>query len=217
MAGTSKRKIEDALLAEHGRTFCEELRIHVERNAPSSLFQLLCASVLFSTRIGAGAATSAMRALLDKGWTTPKKMDASTWRQRTDALNRAGYARYDESTSRYLGDLTGFLLERYKGDLRRLREEAGRDPEAERRKLRDFKGIGRVGADIFMREVQVAWDEVFPFMDKKAADSAERLGLSADPRRLARGRSPAQFARLVSALVRVDLRNAHDEVLDKAA
>lgn len=51
-------------------------------------------------------------------------MAEATWRQRTDVLNRAGYARYDESTSRMLGDTAQLLLDRYRGDLRKLREEA---------------------------------------------------------------------------------------------
>jgi len=67
-------------------------------------------------------------------------------------LNRAGYARYDESTSRMLGDTCALLLERYRGDLRKLREEAGHDPQRERALLKEFKGLGDVGVDIFSRE-----------------------------------------------------------------
>ena len=56
-------------------------------------------------------------------------------------LNRSGYARYDESTSRYLEATSRLLLEDYRGDLRRLREAAGHDPKRERELLKQFKGM----------------------------------------------------------------------------
>ena len=96
-------------------------------------------------------------------------------------LNRHGYARYDERTAAMLGDACELLLERYRGDLRRLRDEAGRDPRRERRLLKQVKGLGDVGVDIFFREAQVAWEELFPFVDRRAAQTARRLGLDADP------------------------------------
>jgi hypothetical protein len=34
--------------------------------------------------------------------------------------------------------------------------------------LKEFKGIGDVGANIFCREAQIAWDELYPFADRKA-------------------------------------------------
>src|ERR687888_69109 len=112
------------------------------------------------------------RGLADQGWTTPQKLDRTTWAQRVRVLNRAGYARYDESTSRMLGDTCALLLERYRGDLRRLREEAGRDPKRERALLKAFKGLGDVGVDIFFREAQLAWKELYPFADRRGPPAA---------------------------------------------
>jgi hypothetical protein len=71
-----------------------------------------------------------------------------------------------------LGDTARVLLDRYAGDLRTLREEAGGRPEQERALLKQFKGIGDVGADIFLREVQAVWDEVRPFVDRRARAGA---------------------------------------------
>ena len=62
------------------------------------------------------------------GWTTARKMAASTWEERTRVLNHAGYARYDEKTSRRLAETSNLLLKCYNGDLRKLREAAERDP-----------------------------------------------------------------------------------------
>jgi hypothetical protein len=131
-------------------------------------------------------------------------------------LNRHGYARYDERTASMLGDACELLLDRYRGDLRRLRAEAGQDPRQERRLLKEVKGLGEVGVDIFFREAQVVWGELFPFVDRRAVQAARRLGLDADPGALAGGRRPEVFARLVAALVRTGLAHDHDAVLEAA-
>lgn len=208
-----RRSVVRALLRRYGRTYAEELGIPIARNTPSALFQLLVATVLFSHRISARIATDAARALFDHGWTTAEAMAGSTWRARTGVLNRAGFARYDESTSRTLGADAQLALDRYGGDLRRLRDAAGRDPATERRLLREFKGIGPTGADIFAREAQVAWRELGPFVDRRAATAARRLDLPADASALRELAPGAKFPRLVAALVRVELNHDYDAIL----
>jgi hypothetical protein len=218
MARPTKREIVEALLARHGRTFAEELRIDAAKGTPAPLFQLLVVSILFSARIGHQIALEAARALFAQGWRTPQKLASATWARRVRVLNRAGYARYDESTSRMLGDTCALLLERYRGDLRNLREEAERDPKRERRLLKEFKGLGDVGVDIFFREAQVAWDELRPFADRRALDAARQLGLGSDVEALARlvDGGPQDFARLTAALVRVRLERDAEAVLAAA-
>jgi hypothetical protein len=188
----------------------------VAKGTPLPLFRLLVASILFSARIGAGQAAKAARALTDEGWTTAEKLAATSWRERVRVLNRHGYARYDERTASMLGDACELLLDRYRGDLGRLRAEAGRDLRQERRLLKQVKGLGDVGVDIFFREAQVAWEELFPFLDRRAAQAARRLGLDADPRVLAGDQDPEAFGRLVAALVRTGLADDHDAVLEAA-
>ena len=182
----------------------------------SALFRWLCAAILLSARINAEAAIQAARALAEEGWTTAEKMAAATWEQRTRTLNRAGYARYDESTSRMLGNTAEMLLEKYQGDLRRLRDAAERDPGRERALLRECKGIGEVGADIFCREAQIAWDELFPFADRRALRAASRLGLDDDAKQLASRVARRDYPRLLAALVRTGLANEFDELLHVA-
>ena len=168
----SQEKIIEALMQRHGQTFCDKLSIPIEQGTPSPLFRWLVASILFSARINADIACAAARALSEAGWRTAQAMAESTWEERTEVLNRAGYARYDESTSRMLGESAQMLLEQYKGDLRILRETAGAEPQAERERLKAFKGLGDVGVDIFFREVQTIWDELYPFLDRHALDAA---------------------------------------------
>jgi endonuclease III len=160
-----------------------------------------------SARIGSQIAAEAARNLAKRGWRTPQKLAESTWEQRVKALNEAGYTRYQERTATMLGDLTEHLLERYGGDLRKLRDDAQRDPKRERTLLKEFKGLGDVGVDIFFREVQVAWDELFPFVDRRALDAAGRLKLPKDAERLADLVGHNDYPRLVAALVRVELED----------
>jgi endonuclease III len=214
MARPTNAQIASALLDRHGTSYAEEAGIRLgDDPKPSPLYRLLCLSTLLSARIRADAAVEAARALSAAGWRTARSMAEVTWGERVKVLNRHGYARYDESTARMLGDTADLLLDRWSGDLRRLREEAGRDASAERELLKDVKGIGDVGASIFLREVQAAWPEARPAIDGKALDGAEALGLTTDPRRLAELVPGGRLPELAAALVRVALADDAEEIL----
>ena len=193
-----------ALLDVAGRTYAEEAGIRIA-DTPQPLYRLLVLSSLLSARISASIAVQAARALAKAGYRSPRKMVDASWDDRVAALHKAGYTRYQERTATMLGDLSELLLDRWKGDLRRLREEAGRDPDEERRLLKRFKGIGDVGVDIFFREAQAVWDELRPFFDDRARSGAARVELPKDPAKLAGLVGDGDVARLSAALVRVEL------------
>jgi len=178
---------------------------------------VLCLALLTSAPLSAEAAMRACKALGKAGWTTPAKMASTTWEERVKVLNENGYARYDEKTSSQLEALTDHMQQAYQGDLRRLREQADGELDKARRLLKEFKGIGDVGADIFLREVQVGWQEFQPFADKLALKSSGKLGLGDDADSLAKGVEPQDFPRLVAALVRVQLAKAHERVIERAS
>ena len=71
--------------------------------------------------------------------------------------------------------------------------------------LKEFKGIGDTGADIYLREVQDVWTWVRPYFDERATAAAKALGLPTDPAKLG-ALAPRANARLAAALVRVSLR-----------
>ncbi|WP_108658777.1 hypothetical protein [Acuticoccus kandeliae] len=196
----SKADTVRTLMAAHGETFAGALGIPLARNTPSPLFRWLTACLLFAAPIGHAQAMSAARALADAGYRTAKAMAASTWSERVAVLNTHGYARFDESTARKLGAMADLLLDRYRGDLRRLREAAGRDPAEERRLLKEVKGVGDVAVDIFFREAQGVWVEIHPFADAVALRAAKRLGLGRNAQALATRVPRAEFPRFVSAL-----------------
>jgi len=203
----------DRLLECHGTLFSAELGLDLEKNTPSVLFRWLCAALLMSARISHDTALVAARALADAGWTTAHRMAESTWEDRVGVLNRSGYARYDESTARMLGDTARRLLDEYDGDLRKLRAESENDPERQRAALKAFKGIGDVGADIFFRELQTVWSEHYPFLDDKARTAARRLGLPDTAEALAELIGRDRFARLATALVRAQIADVDRNAL----
>lgn len=217
MSKPAAKQIVEELFREFGQTFADETGIRLRGGGPSALFRWFCTCLLLSARIGGGIAIEASRALAKSGWTTPRRMSQSTWADRAKVLNEAGYARYDERTSTMLGDSSRMMIDRYKGDLRRLREEAEREPEAERKLLKEFKGIGEIGVDIFFREIQGEWPELFPFADKKSLITATRLGLPDEPETLAKLVNKEDFPLLLGALVRCNLAKAEKEILAKAA
>lgn len=218
MNGPSHAHIVATVLQQHGQTYAAECGIDLARAAshPEPLFRMLCAAILFSARINARIAVAASRALAAQGWNSAAEMAGSRWHDRARTLNGSGYARYDERTASMLGDTATLLLERYDGDLRHLREEAGQDPARERRLLKEFKGLGDVGVDIFFREVQAIWHELFPFIDQKARQGAEQLGLPGDAAQLRELVDDQDFVRLVAALVRIRLAGNYEQVLEAA-
>jgi endonuclease III len=195
-------KMVKALLCEAGRTYAEDAGITL-KDQPSPLFKLLALANLLSTRISADIAVAAARELFEAGGGTARGMAKLTWQQRVDALGRAHYVRYDESTATRLGDMAEKVVNDYEGDLRKLPPKAGRDAGTAREILQEFPGIGPVGAEIFCREAQAVWLWLRPTFDELTLKGAERLGLPTDPSRLAELVGERELARLAAALVRV--------------
>jgi transposase len=145
-------------------------------------------------------------------------MRRSTWQERVDALGRGHYRRYDERTSTMLGEEAGLLIDRWAGDLRRLRDDAGGDARRIRRLLMEFPGIGPTGADIFLREVQLVWPQVAPYLDERVLAGARKLGLPGQAGRLAAlTDSEADVARLSAAVIRASRRKKTADEVKAAA
>jgi len=207
-----ERTLLKTLLDRAGTTYAEQAGIRLA-DSPAPLYRLLVLSILLSTRIKADIAVDASRALADAGIGTPEKMRAASWQDRVDALGRASYKRYDESTATALGDGAELMRSEYGDDLRKLRDCADGDPKRIREALTGFPRLGPVGADIFCREAQDVWPELRPAIDGKALDGARRVGLPADADALARLAPGSELAPLAAALVRVALdKSLADEV-----
>jgi hypothetical protein len=200
----AKERSATQLLDEYGKTYAAEAGIRLQ-DKPSPLYQLLVLTTLMSARIRADIAVAAAREIFRAGWRTPQAMLKSTWQQRVDALGRGGYARYDESTARYLEAEAQLLIDKYQGDLRKMRATTDSNIAALRRRLKEFPRIGDVGADIFCREVQMVWPQLRPYFDRRALGGAKHVGLPTDAKRLAKMVGNDDIGRLAVALVRVQL------------
>lgn len=210
------RRIAGTLVEECGRTYAEEAGIRL-KDTPQPLYQLLVLSLLLSARIRASVAVAAARALFGHGMRTPRRMADATWQQRVDALGEGHYRRYDERTATQLGEGAQLVLDTWRGDLRRLREEADGDRDRLMEGLMRVPGIGPAGADIFVREVQSLWPETGPWLGAKALQGAEQLGLPTSPGKLAQAARGHDDARFAAALVRAALDKDIVDGVTKAA
>ncbi|MGH3912580.1 MAG: endonuclease [Pseudonocardiaceae bacterium] len=209
--------VVEVLLERFGRTFADQAGIRLA-DKPAPLYQLLVLATLVSARISADIAVAAAKELFAAGYRTPHRMRQASWQDRVDALGRGHYRRYDERSSTMLAEAAELLLDRWHGDLRRLRNDAGGNQERIRELLTEFKGMGPVGTDIFLREVQAVWPDVAPSVDGRVAHGAEQVGLPSSARNLSKlVDSPTDLARLASALVRVSRESGAAEEIKQAS
>lgn len=191
------------LLDVAGTTYAAQARITMS-DKPMPLFQLLVLCMLASKPIDADIAMAAARELFKAGLRTPKAVQQANRQTMIDAFGRAHYVRYDESSATRLTDMAQRVRDEYSGDLRGLAERSHHDVAAAKRMLKQFKGIGDTGADIYLREVQDVWTWVRPYFDDRTTGTAEQLGLPAEPKKLG-SLAPQDNARLAAALVRASL------------
>jgi hypothetical protein len=203
MASSSHKQLVGRLLKVAGTTYAEEAGIRL-RDKPMPLFQLLVLCMLASKPIGATTAVQAAREVFGAGLKTPKAVLAADRKTMIGAFGRAHYVRYDESSATRLVDIAVAVRDDYSGDLRRLATAGECDTNSVKRLLKQFKGIGDTGADIFLREVQDVWPWVRPHLDERATAAAHDIGLPADPAALT-ALAPRNTAKLAAALVRVSL------------
>ncbi|WP_333889698.1 endonuclease [Mycolicibacterium gadium] len=203
MISASTKKLVRGLLAQAGTTYSEEAGIHL-RDKPMPLFQLLTLCMLASKPIDAAIATRAAREVFKSGLRTPKAVREADRSTMIAAFGRAHYVRYDESSATRLADIATAVNDRYGDDLRSLADQSQREVTGAKRLLKQFKGIGDTGADIFMREIQDHWTWVRPYFDNRALAAAKELGLPGGKDDLS-ALAPRSNAKLAAALVRVSL------------
>jgi endonuclease III len=112
-------------------------------------------------------------------------------------LDEGGYVRYDESTAANLLDIMADLKERY-GSLEGLYEQSSDTEDLEKR-LQDFKGIGPVTSQIFLRELRGVWD-ADPEVSKWAEEAAKCLEIDLQEF------EGEKLSRVEAALVKLHLR-----------
>lgn len=197
----------EKLLDKYGQTFADQAHITLNDDA-SSPFRLLMLCMLQAKPIAADIAVQALLELNKEKLTTPERVRDASRRQFINAFKKAGYSRYDESSTTYLQKAAQRVCEEFDGDMREIREADNITKE-----LQKFEGVGPACADMFAREAQALWPELAPAFDKKAQQGAEKLGLPTDPAELAELVDAEELPRFAAALVRVALDKSEGDPL----
>jgi hypothetical protein len=153
------------------------------------------------------AGLSASKEMFAAGATSPRNCCNFNLEDCQRLLRKSGFTRGEDKVALAMQENAGRVMKDFNGDLSRLREVAGRDMEQERSMLKKYRGVGDGGVDIFFREVQLIWDEVYPFADKKALKAARLVGLNEHPHTLASlcSNDRGKYVRLTAALVRIEV------------
>ena len=155
------------------QTYSEELDLELNRS--EDRFNWFLASILFAKRISAEVAKKTYRRFEEEGLNTPEKILAAGWDRLVEVLDSGGYVRYDFSTASNLLKIMKELKEKY-GDLEELHKESN-SPEDLERRLQEFRGVGPVGVNIFLRELRGIWEKAAPEPSRMAIKTANRIGL----------------------------------------
>ncbi|MFQ6117017.1 MAG: hypothetical protein ACE5LQ_01985, partial [Candidatus Bipolaricaulia bacterium] len=164
------------LIESVGGRFSIALGIDLETGDSEELFKWFLAAGLFGARIGELIAIRTYQEFARRGVTMPRAILNTGWDGLVEILDAGGYVRYDFKTATRLLDIADKLEQEYRGDLNLLHERAEGPQDLERRLL-EFKGIGPVTANIFLRELRGTWEKAEPLPSDLALLAAQNLGL----------------------------------------
>ena len=155
------------------QSYSDELGFDLTK--PEDRFKWLLASVLFAKRISAETAKETYLCFEQEELTSPDAILNAGWDRLVEVLDSGGYTRYDFSTARKLLGIAKTLKEKY-GSLEKLHAESTSPSDLENR-LQEFKGVGPVGVNIFLRELRGIWEKAKPTPSPMAVLTAQRIGL----------------------------------------
>jgi len=190
---------EAKLIKQHGKLYSVQLGINLASKKESELFKWFLASILFGKRIGENIAAKTYSEFVKANVLTPNAILKAGWDYLVEILDEGGYVRYDFSTATKLLEISKKLLGEY-GSLTKLKESSKNEKEIVS-KLLEFKGVGPVTANIFLRELRMIWPvdpEPLPTVKK----TAKRFGINLKKF----NRKSMRFIKLEAALIRLRKR-----------
>jgi hypothetical protein len=185
-----------ALIKEFGVPFSVSLGINLQKGSEKEIFKWFLASVLFGKRIPLRIAARTYEQFKANDVLTPKAITDTGWDGLVKILDDGGYVRYDFSTASKLLSLVEQLQQKY-GSLTELHRQAKNARDLEQ-KLMEFKGIGPVTTNIFLRELRTIWKKADPEPLDFVKEQAAKFGINLDRLR----RKTRHFIRLEAALIR---------------
>ena len=184
----------DALI-DNFPLYSEELGIDLKE--PSGRFKWFLASILFGARISEKIAMNSYNCFERYGLDSPDKIVTAGWDELVKIFDEGGYVRYDFSTATKLLEIMGALKDRY-GSLEDIYEQSS-DTKDLGRKLQEFKGIGAVTTQIFLRELRGVW-HISPEVSSRAQNVAENVDINLHEY------EGEKLSRIETALVKLSLR-----------
>jgi len=163
--------VEQALLKLP--SYSQELGLDLTK--PADRFKWFLAAVLFAKPISADKAKETFCQFDQEELTTPDSILDAGWDRLVEVLDSSGYTRYDFSTATNLLDIAKTLKEKY-GDLEKLHAASSNPADLEAR-LQEFRAVGPVCANIFLRELRAIWEKAKPRPSPMALATAKRIGL----------------------------------------
>jgi endonuclease III len=154
-------------------TYSKELGLELKK--AEDRFKWFLASILFAKRISSEIAKRTYKQFEKEGITTPEQILEAGWDKLVEVLDSGGYVRYDFSTASKLLEVMKNLKQRY-SSLENLYAQAKNSQDLEK-KLLEFKGIGPITVNIFLRELKTVWEKANPPLSHLAREAALRLSL----------------------------------------
>ncbi len=165
-----------ALVTELGGSYAAKLGIHLDTVDPDEIYKWFLAAVLYGTRISEKIASCTWHKLEKKHVLTPERVINTGWDELVTILDCGGYTHYDYKTATKLLDVSNVLLNNYGGNLNTLHAVATDYNDLEKRIKNLGKGVGKVTADIFLRELRGKWLKANPPLSLLAFNAAHSLG-----------------------------------------
>lgn len=203
---------------------------------PDTLLAMLLDAMLKSRPISHDLSQRAVKKLVDEGYHNIQTLGDSSWDERTGVLRDGGYNRYREQGATNLGEAAQFIREKYgmstthflnpsisrplqltgvDGDLNNLLESAHHDRGEVRDRVKELKGLGDMGVDLFFNNVQSVWPEIAPFLDQRSLQTAEQVGIGRDLNSIFEELEgdAMQMSRLANGLSTVRLEKRQDALM----
>jgi len=191
------------LAAELGRTYSSLLKIDIKSKKESEIFKWFLASILFGKPIREETAIKTFQLFIAEKIDAPEKITRTGWKGLVDILDRGGYVRYDFSTATKLLEIMEKLRKDYKGKVTNIHAAAKDSTDLEKR-LMEFKGVGPLTTNIFLRELRTVWKKADPEPCRLVKEAAKKLKISLKKQ----NRKTERFISLECTLLRkgIDLR-----------
>lgn len=173
---SQKKQTIKKLLTLFPETFSEELGIDLASCHEKEIFKWFLASLFLGARISSKIAAGTYKQFETRELITPEAIQNAGWNRLVEVLDESGYVRYDYKTADMLLDITKRLQCYFDGKVVKLIEKEANYEQLKKR-LEEFKGVGPVTVNIFLRELRDTLPKADPPLQKFVIRAARHLNL----------------------------------------